>query len=72
MNYDIISTTPFERQLKKLAKKHKSLKEDIAPIINELEVNPALGTSVGYIVRKFQNEIVSKFNFQSGRFNHLH
>ncbi len=47
MSYNIIATEPFERKLKRLAKKYKSLKTDLLEIINKLEENPSLGTPIG-------------------------
>lgn len=42
MSFNIIATEPFARKLKKLAKKYHSLKEDLLPLLNELETNPKL------------------------------
>jgi mRNA-degrading endonuclease RelE of RelBE toxin-antitoxin system len=47
MNFDVIATEPFERKLKRLAKKYKSLASDLSNIIEELMVNPKLGTPIG-------------------------
>lgn len=66
MSYSVIATTPFERQLKKLAKKHKSLKEDIAPIIGDLQHNPEIGTPLGKNCFKIRVAISSKNRGKSG------
>lgn len=66
MSYSVISTTPFERQLKKLAKKHKSIKEDITPIIEDLQHNPEIGTSLGKNCYKIRVAISSKNRGKSG------
>jgi hypothetical protein len=34
MSFDVIATEPFERKIKRLAKKYKSLAADLAPLIN--------------------------------------
>jgi mRNA-degrading endonuclease RelE of RelBE toxin-antitoxin system len=47
MSFNIIATEPFARKLKKLAKKYRSLKEDLLPLLNELETNPTLGIPLG-------------------------
>jgi len=47
MSFDVIATEPFERKIKRLAKKYKSLPSDLLPIIDELCENPTLGTAFG-------------------------
>ena len=44
MSFDVIATEPFEKKLKRLAKKYKTLVSDLAPVIDELTENPTLGT----------------------------
>jgi hypothetical protein len=44
MSFDVIATEPFEKKLKRLAKKYKTLVSDLAPVIDELSENPTLGT----------------------------
>jgi mRNA-degrading endonuclease RelE of RelBE toxin-antitoxin system len=39
MSFNVVATDPFERKLKKLAKKHKSIVNDILPVIDSLMVN---------------------------------
>ena len=40
----MIATEPFEKKVKKLAKKHKSLSTDLAFVFNQLSSEPTLGT----------------------------
>ena len=47
MNFDVVYTDHFDRELKQLAKKHRSIKADLESLIDELEVNPAIGTPIG-------------------------
>jgi mRNA-degrading endonuclease RelE of RelBE toxin-antitoxin system len=47
MNFDVIATEPFERKLKRLAKKYKSIVSDLDSIIDQLIENPTLGTPIG-------------------------
>lgn len=47
MSFEVIATGPFERKLKKLAKKYKSLKDDLRPIIEQLAENPTSGVPLG-------------------------
>ena len=66
MSFNVISTEPFERKLKKLAKKYRSIKDDLLVIINELEENPTLGTSIGKECYKIRVAITSKAKGKSG------
>ena len=43
MSFDVIATTPFERKLKNLAKKYRSIKTDLIPLIESLATEPAMG-----------------------------
>ncbi len=47
MSYNVIATGTFERKLKRLAKKHKSLKTDLLVVVEQLVENPTLGTPIG-------------------------
>ena len=53
MSFNVIATEPFEKKVKKLAKKHKSLAADLAPIFEQLAKEPTIGTSLGKIVTKY-------------------
>ena len=60
MSFNIIATEPFSRKLKKLAKKYRSLKEDLLPLLNELETNPTLGVPLGKDCYKIRLSFSSK------------
>jgi len=47
MNYKIIPTPEFIKNLKKLGKKYKSIKKDVWQLSQELENNPTIGISLG-------------------------
>lgn len=66
MSFNVIGTEPFERKLKRLAKKHYSLAADLASIIDELIENPTLGTPIGKDCYKIRFAITSKGNGKSG------
>ena len=66
MSFDVIATETFERKLKRLAKKYKSLAADLAPVIDELEKNPELGTPIGKNCYKLRISITSKGKGKSG------
>jgi mRNA-degrading endonuclease RelE of RelBE toxin-antitoxin system len=54
MNFDVIATEPFERKLKRLAKKYKSLSADLSTLFDELSENPTLGHQLDRIVTKYE------------------
>jgi mRNA-degrading endonuclease RelE of RelBE toxin-antitoxin system len=47
MNYNIIPTHRFEKELKRLAKKFNSLKKEFAELISAIIKNPETGTYIG-------------------------
>ena len=66
MSFNVIATEPFERKLKRLAKKYKSLATDLAKVVDELVENPTLGTPIGKDCYKLRIAITSKGKGKSG------
>jgi hypothetical protein len=66
MSFNVIVTEPFELKLKRLAKKHKSLKADLVLLIEQLAENPTLGTPIGKECYKIRLSITSKGKGKSG------
>ena len=66
MSYKIIAVPNFRRELKKLAKKYPSLKNDFALLLNSLEQNPEQGTPIGNNCYKIRLAIASKGKGKSG------
>jgi mRNA-degrading endonuclease RelE of RelBE toxin-antitoxin system len=66
MNYKIVSTYNFERELKRLAKKHRSIKTDLLELGEQLEKNPILGDEVIQNCYKIRMAISSKNKGKSG------
>lgn len=60
MNYEIIPQEAFLREVKRLSKKYKSLKQDLDRLGAELHANPTTGVSLGRGVRKVRMAIASK------------
>lgn len=60
MNCKFLSVATFDRELKRLSKKYKSLKRDIENLKAEIETNPLLGTDLGEGYKKIRLEIASK------------
>ena len=66
MNYEIETIPFFEKQLKRLSKKHRSLSIDYENLLNELESNPTLGDKVIENCYKVRMAITSKNKGKSG------
>lgn len=60
MNYKIIPQKHFLKEIKRLAKKYRSLKQDLQALQDELERNPLAGVELGGGVRKLRMAIGSK------------
>jgi mRNA-degrading endonuclease RelE of RelBE toxin-antitoxin system len=66
MSFEIVVTDNFERELKTLAKKYKSLKEDLHDLLLKLSESPMLGVSLGRDCFKIRLSIKSKGKGKSG------
>ena len=66
MNYSIVTYPQFDKELKRLAKKYKSLKSDFATFIQELRENPNEGSQLGHGLRKVSMSIAAKGKGKSG------
>ena len=60
MNCKIVTLPPFNRSAKRLARRYKSLKQDLIRLIAELQANPKFGTDLGNGLRKVRLAIQSK------------
>ena len=66
MNCKITVTPNFLRELKHLAKKYKSIKQDVSILGDELRAIPVLGVELGHHLRKVRMSIASKGKGKSG------
>lgn len=66
MNYDVITSENFIRELKRLAKKHLSLKNDVSLLGEKLALDPTQGTPIGKDCYKIRLAISSKGKGKSG------
>lgn len=66
MNYNIIPTRPFAKAVKSLAKKYRSLKEDLNNLTKSLQKDPFQGTELTPGIRKVRMAISSKGRGKSG------
>lgn len=66
MSYNIIFTKEFEKEIKRLSKKHSSLNKDFALLLSSLENNPIQGIAIGNQCYKIRLSIKSKSTGKSG------
>lgn len=66
MSYSVVTIPPFDRQLKRLAKKYPSIKNDLAELGKQLTENPTLGKPIGQDCYKIRLAISSKGKGKSG------
>jgi mRNA-degrading endonuclease RelE of RelBE toxin-antitoxin system len=66
MNYSVLTIPPFDKQLKRLAKKYPSLKIEFAELLESLEQEPEQGTPLGNNCFKIRIAIASKGKGKSG------
>jgi hypothetical protein len=63
MNYDVIAIDEFQKDVKKLYKKYKYIKNDILELIEKLEINFNIGIDLGnnlYKIRIKNSDIGGK------------
>ena len=66
MSYSIIAVPRFEKELKRLAKKHPSLKKEFIELVQSLKLQPKQGTPLGNHCYKVRLSIASKGKGKSG------
>lgn len=60
MSYNVKAIPRFEKNLKKLAKKYASIKNEYAALVKSLKENPQQGTHIGDDCYKIRLSIASK------------
>lgn len=66
MSYNIKTVPDFDKEAKRIAKKHKGIKQDISKLIDDLEENPFLGIHLGQNVYKIRLAISGTNKGKSG------
>ena len=66
MSYSIVTIAPFDKQLKRLAKKYPSLKNEVVQLGRLLTDTPTSGTPLGNNCYKVRMSIASKGKGKSG------
>jgi len=54
MSYKVKTTLHFDKEVKRIAKKHKGIKSNLAKLIEDLELNPFQGTELGQNIYKIR------------------
>jgi mRNA-degrading endonuclease RelE of RelBE toxin-antitoxin system len=60
VNYNIVYTQEFEKEIKRLSKKYLSLKKDFQTLLEQLNANPQSGTQIRNNCYKIRLSIASK------------
>ncbi len=66
MNYNVITTFRFEKEIKRLVKKYPSLKAEFTNLIHQINQFPEKGTYIGNNCYKIRLAIASKGRGKSG------
>lgn len=66
MSCRIRTTAHFDRDLKRLGKRYRSIREDFLQLLQELGDNPTAGVALGDGLRKVRMSIASKGKGKSG------
>lgn len=66
MSNKVVARKTFRKHAKRLAKRYKSLPDDLQKLVDDLKENAALGTSLGGNVYKIRLAIASKNKGKSG------
>jgi hypothetical protein len=66
MNSKIILIASFQKELKRLAKKYPSIKDDFSALVDIVQTNPQYGISLGKNCFKIRLSIASKGKGKSG------
>ena len=66
MSYEIKTIPPFDKDVKRLYKRYRSLLDDIEQLIVDLQQNPLMGADLGHGVRNIRLAIKSKGGGKSG------
>lgn len=65
MPYKVELSDNFKKEAKRLVKKYRSLKAELATLVSELETHPAKGIPLGNDIYKIRLAIASKGKYKS-------
>ena len=64
--FDVLFSSSFKRELKRIAKKHKQILKDISQLSDDLSNDPKIGTDLGHNVYKIRLSITGTSRGKSG------
>lgn len=66
MAFNVVLTSGFKKDLKRIAKKHRQILSDISLLADQLAENPTIGTDLGKNVYKIRLAITGSSKGKSG------
>jgi len=66
MAFDVLFSSSFKRELKRIAKKHKQILKDIGQLSDDLSNNPKIGIDLGQNVYKIRLSVTGTSKGKSG------
>lgn len=66
MGFNVLFSSAFKKELKRIAKKHRPILKDINQLIDDLTDDPSLGTDLGQNVYKIRMAISGTSKGKSG------
>ena len=66
VSFKVKTISPFERELKRLVRKHRSLADEYGELVQQLKLVPTIGTSIGQGCYKIRLKVASKGGGKSG------
>lgn len=66
MSYKVVIASEFAKEAKRIAKKHRGIKADIAELIADLAINPTMGTQLGHDFYKIRMPVSGTNKGKSG------
>lgn len=66
MGFEVFISSAFKRELKRIAKKHKRIINDIDQLISDLSKNPTIGKDLGQNIYKIRTAITGTSKGKSG------
>lgn len=66
MSYNVKTTSGFDQEVKRIAKKHTGIKIALTKLISDLELNPTLGIELGQSLYKIRLAIPGTNKGKSG------
>jgi mRNA-degrading endonuclease RelE of RelBE toxin-antitoxin system len=54
MSYSVKTLPHFDKEVKRITKKHKGIRSDLARLIDDLETDPTMGTDLGQNIYKIR------------------